>query len=97
MKKPYSKLLGNRVYVEVPERKKSKLEVDANTKEALQREMLKKMSRLKVYDVGDLVTTFKEGDEVLVDPGQLKDALLIPLTDDKEVLLLSPFDIIHVW
>jgi hypothetical protein len=97
MKKPYSKLLGNRVYVEVPERKKSKLEVDANTKEALQREMLKKMSRLKVYDVGDLVTTFKEGDEVLVDPGKLKDALLIPLTDDQEVLLLSPFDIIHVW
>ena len=97
MKKPYSKLLGNRVYVEVPERKKSKLEVDANTKEALQREMLKKMSRLKVYDVGDLETTFKEGDEVLVDPGKLKDALLIPLTDDQEVLLLSPFDIIHVW
>jgi len=97
MKKPYSKLLGNRVYVEVPERKKSKLEVDANTKEALQREMLKKMSRLKVYDVGDLVTTFKEGDEVLVDSGKLKDALLIPLTDDQEVLLLSPFDIIHVW
>ena len=59
MKKPYSKLLGNRVYVHVPERKKSKLEVDANTKEALQREMLKKMSRLKVYDVGDLVTTFQ--------------------------------------
>ena len=61
------------------------------------REMLKKMSRLKVYDVGDSVSTFKAGDEVLVDPGQLKDALLIPLTDDKEVLLLSPFDIIHVW
>ena len=97
MKKPYKKLLGNRVYVEVPERKKSKLEVDANTKEALQREMLKKMSRLKVYDVGDSVSTFKAGDEVLVDPGHLKDALLIPLTDDKEVLLLSPFDIIHVW
>jgi len=34
---------------------------------------------------------------VLVDPGKLKDALLIPLTDDQEVLLLSPFDIIHVW
>ena len=44
MKKPYKQLLGNRIYVDVPERKKSKLEVDANTKEALQREMLKKIS-----------------------------------------------------
>ncbi|BCU97807.1 MAG: hypothetical protein CM15mV19_0430 [uncultured marine virus] len=39
-KKPYKQLLGNRIYVHVPERKSSKLEVDANTKEALQREML---------------------------------------------------------
>ena len=97
MKKPYKQLLGNRIYVDVPERKKSKLEVDANTKEALQREMLKKMSKLKVYDVGDLVTAFKAGDEVLVDPSKLKDAHLIPLTDEQEVLLLSPFDVIHVW
>ena len=65
-KKPYKQLLGNRIYVHVPERKSSKLEVDANTKEALQREMLKKTSKLKVYDVGDLVTAFKAGDEVLV-------------------------------
>ena len=96
-KKPYAKLLGNRVYVEVPEQKKSKLEVDANTKEALQREMLKKMSKLKCYDVGELVTAFKAGDEILVDPSKLKDAHLIPLTDDKQVLLVSPFDVIHVW
>ena len=96
-KKPYKQLLGNRVYVEVPEQKKSKLEVDANTKEALQREMLKKMSRLKCYDVGDLVTTFKAGDEILVDPGKLKDAHLIPLSDAQQVLLISPFDVIHVW
>ena len=55
------------------------------------------MSKLLVYDVGDLVTHFKPGDEILVDPGKLKDAHLIPLTDDQEVLLLSPFDVIHVW
>ena len=96
-KKPYKQLLGNRIYVDVPERKKSKLEVDAITKEALQREMLKKMSKLKVFDVGELVTNIEPGDEVLIDPGKLKDAHLIPLTDDKDVLLISPFDVIHVW
>jgi hypothetical protein len=96
-KKPYKKLLGNRIYVEIPKKEESKLIVDKNTKEALQREMLKRMSKLTIYDVGDLVTTIKSGDVVLVDPGKLKDALVIPLSDDKDVLLVSPFDVMHVW
>jgi hypothetical protein len=96
-KKPYKKLLGNRIYVDIPKKEESKLIVDENTKEALQREMLKRMSKLTVYDVGDLVTTIKSGDVVLVDPSKLKDALVIPLSDDKDVLLVSPFDVMHVW
>lgn len=96
-KKPYKKLLGNRIYVEIPKKEESKLIVDENTKEALQREMLKRMSKLTVYDVGDLVTNIKSGDVILVDPGKLKDALVIPLSEDKDVLLVSPFDVMHVW
>ena len=96
-KKPYKKLLGNRIYVEIPKKEESKLIVDENTKEALQREMLKRMSKLTVYDVGDLVTNIKSGDVILVDPGKLKDALVIPLSDNKDVLLVSPFDVMHVW
>ena len=96
-KKPYNKLLGNRIYVNVPKKEESKIIVDENTKEELQRQMLKKMSKLTVYDVGDIVTTVKVGDTVLVDPGKLKDAMVIPLSDEKDVLLVSPFDIIHVW
>lgn len=96
-KKPYKKLLGNRIYVEIPKKEESKLIVDENTKEALQREMLKRMSKLTVYDVGDLVTNIKSGDVILVDPGKLKDALVIPLSDNKDVLLVSPFDVMHIW
>jgi len=96
-KKPYKALLGNRIYVEIPKKEESKLIVDENTKEELQRQMLKKMSKLKVYDVGDIVKNVKAGDTVLVDPGKLKDAMVIPLTDEKDVLLVSPFDVIHVW
>jgi hypothetical protein len=96
-KKPYKALLGNRIYVKIPRKEESKLIVDENTKEELQRQMLKKMSRLTVFDVGDIVTNIKAGDSVLVDPGKLKDAMVIPLSDDKDVLLVSPFDIIHVW
>lgn len=97
MGKLYKALLGNRIYVEIPKKEESKLIVDENTKEALQREMLKKMSKLTVYDVGDLVTTVKPGDVILVDPGKLKDAMVIPLSDDKDVLLVSPFDVMHIW
>jgi hypothetical protein len=96
-KKPYKKLLGNRIYVEIPKKEESKLIVDENTKEALQREMLKRMSKLTVFDVGDLVTNIKVGDVILVDPGKLKDAMVIPLSEDKDVLLVSPFDVMHVW
>lgn len=97
MAKEFKKLRGNRVYVEIPKKEESKLIVDENTKEALQKEMLKKMSKLTVYAVGELVTDIKEKDVVLVDPGKLKDALLIPVSDEKDVLLISPFDIIHIW
>lgn len=96
-KKPYKKLLGNRIYVEIPKKEESKLIVDENTKEALQREMLKRMSKLTVFDIGDLVTNIKVGDVILVDPGKLKDAMVIPLLEDKDVLLVSPFDVMHVW
>ena len=97
MSKPYKTLLGNRIYVDIPKKEESKLIVDENTKEALQREMLKKMSKLTVYDVGDLVTNVKPGDTILVDPSKLKEAMVIPLSDDKDVLLVSPFDVMHVW
>lgn len=93
----FKKLLGNRIYVEIPKKEESKLVVDENTKEALQREMLKKMSKLTVYAVGDLVNNISVGDVILVDPGALSKAHVIPITDDKDVLLVSPFDVIHVW
>jgi len=93
----FKKLLGNRIYVELPKKEESKLVVDENTKEALQREMLKKMSKLTVYAVGDMVTNVAVGDVILVDPTSLSKSHVIPLSDEKDVLLISPFDVIHVW
>lgn len=96
-----AKLLGNRIYLEMPKKEDSKVIVDENTKDALQKELLKKMSHLKVHSVGtggaidpDIVV----GCEVLVDPAALRDkALVIPLSEDEEVMLVSPFDIIQIW
>jgi hypothetical protein len=92
------KLLGNRIYLEMPiQEEENKIVVDENTKEALQREMLKKFSKLKVHTVGDIVTTIIAGDVVLVDPGTLTKAPLVNLSEDEQVLLVSPFDVIMIW
>lgn len=93
------KLLGNRVLLEMPPQDdNSKLIVDENTKEALQRELLNKMSKLKVLQVGTIVTEIKEGDVVLVDPAALNKATLVPINEnDERAILVSPFDIIQVW
>ncbi len=91
-------LLGNRIFLEMPlEEEKSKLIVDENTKEALQKEMLKKMSKLKVIGVGTTIQDIKIGDIVMVDPFALQKAPLIPIEEDKMVILISPFDVIMVW
>lgn len=90
-------LLGNRIFVEMPKQEESKLVVDENTKEALQMEMLKKMSKVKVHSVGTTVQDIKAGDLILVDPFALSKSPLIPLSDSETVLLVSPFDVIMKW
>ena len=95
-----AKLLGNRIYLEMPKKDESKLIVDENTKEALQKELLKKMSRLKVHSIGTAITDpdLVVGCEVMVDPSALRDkTLVIPLSDEEDVLLVSIFDIVHIW
>jgi co-chaperonin GroES (HSP10) len=92
-----AKLLGNRIYLEIPQKEESKLIVDENTKEALEKEMIKKMSRLKVHSVGTANMDVKVGDVVLVDPEALSKARMIPLSEEETVLLVSPFDIIQIW
>lgn len=91
------KLLGNRVLLIVPRKEETKLILDHNTKEDLQKEMLKKMSKLEVHSVGDTVNTFKTGDIVLVDPMALNKAVLIDISPEKQVLLVSVFDVVLVW
>lgn len=90
------KLLGNRIFLEMPKKEDSKLIVDENTKEALNKEMLKKLSKLKVDSVGDTVTNINVGDMVLVDPNHLQKCPIIEV-EGKELILVSPFDVILVW
>jgi len=92
-----AKLLGNRVYLELPKKEEGKLIVDENTKEALEKEMIKKMSSLTVFAVGTAITDpdLVVGAKVFVDPSALSKALVIP-KGDNNVLLVSPFDIVEI-
>lgn len=92
-----SGLLGNRIFLEIPKKEESKLIVDENTKESLEKEMLKKMSKLVIHSVGDLIQNLKKGDVILVDPAALQKAPLIPLSEEETVMLVSPFDVIYKW
>lgn len=90
-------LLGNRVFLRIPKQKDTKLFVQHNTKEALQKEMLSKMNKLEVHTIGSSVVNLKIGDLVLVDPSKLAQTLAIDISDVECVLLVNPFDIIMIW
>jgi hypothetical protein len=93
-----SKLLGNRVYLELPNKEESKIVVDENTKEALQKELMKKMGKLKVVAIGSSITEpgLIIGSEVLVDPAALRDKALVIPKKTGDVLLVSIFDIVEI-
>lgn len=99
MEKAFKKLLGNRIYLDAPPESESKLIVDDNTKQALIKEMYKKMNKIRIHTVGSSITDpdIVEGTYILVDPATLSQAPLIPLSKDESVLMISIFDVIMVW
>ena len=96
MEKPFRKLKGNRIYLELPELKKGKIILtDAAVKEMY--ETIKNKERFKVYAVGESVMDLKEGDEVRVDNMGLARSEVVKLSEELSVLQISMFDISHVW
>ena len=94
----FKKLLGTRIYLELPEEPKSNLVLDEASKIELEKEKLRTYGRLKVYDVGNGVENIVPGDEVMIDPSSAaRGVVKIPLSDDKEVIMVSVFDVAHVW
>lgn len=91
------KLRGNRVYLELPKREESLIQLTPELEEARLKEEMKKYSKLKVYAVGDLINDINVGDVVLVIPDALAKAPIIPLTEEINVILVSTFDVVMVW
>lgn len=99
MNKPFKKLLGNRVYLNIPVIPESPLVLSEEVKKELIAKEQNKYMRLSVYAVGDAlpIDYLQEGDFVFVDPTTLQNAPVIHLTDQLSVLMISPASIIHIW
>ena len=93
----FKKLLGTRIYLELPEEPKSNLVLDEASKIELEKEKLRTYGRLKVYAVGNGVEHIVPGDEVMIDPSSAARVVKIPLSENKEVIMISTFDVAHVW
>lgn len=106
MKKTSKKIkfvMGRFIYITMPPKPETKVIIDHNTKEALQKAMLKELRVTTIYAKGELVSDkLNVGDRVLVNPSALANpaTVMISLEENgKEIVvaLIQDFDIIHVW
>jgi len=103
MNKP--EVLGKYLYVEIPQRN-SKIIVDENTKEELQKQLLKHLQRVKIWAIGDacsdkLKNAYENGREVLINPEGLSQAKMVPFDEGGEEpiirALIMDYHVIHIW
>jgi len=97
MKKPFKKLFGNRVYLEIPKMPESSIILSEEAQKAWVEENRMTLNKFKVYAVGEDVEKIKEGDVVGVDMIALTRTQGLKLTKELEVLPVSIFDVSMIW
>lgn len=94
----FKKLRGRAILLNVPQRKKSVIELSAKDEEAMMQEAAKMWSKLTVYAVGDKVEEVAVGDEVYVRTGALNMETVERIEIDGEIrLLLTEGDVVIIW
>jgi hypothetical protein len=94
----FKKLRGRAILLNVPQRKKSVIELSAKDEEAMMQEAAKLWSKLTVYAVGDKVEEVAVGDEVYVRTGSLNMETVERIEIDGEIkLLLTEGDVVIIW
>ena len=98
MSKAFKSLRGRTILLDVPQRKKSVIELSAKDEEAMMQEAAKLWSRLTVYAVGDKVEEVQTGDVVYVRTSALNMETVERIEVDGEIkLVLNEGDVIIVW
>jgi histidinol phosphatase-like enzyme len=94
----FKKLRGRAILLNVPQRKKSSIELSAKDEEAMMQEAAKLWNKLTVYAVGDKVEEVKVGDQVYVRTSALNMEQVERIDIDGEIkLVLNEGDVIIIW
>ena len=94
----FKKLRGRAILLNVPQRKKSVIELSAKDEEAMMQEAAKLWSKLTVYAIGDKVEEVAVGDEVYVRTGALNMETVERIEIGDEIkLLLNEGDVVIIW
>jgi len=94
----FKKLRGRAILLNVPQRKKSVIELSAKDEEAMMQEAAKLWSKLAVYAIGDKVEEVAVGDEVYVRTGSLNMETVERIEINGEIkLLLTEGDVVIIW
>jgi hypothetical protein len=94
----FKSLRGRTILLDVPQRKKSMVELSAKDEEAIMQEAAKLWNKLTVYAVGDKVEEVKAGDQVYVRTSALNMEQVERIEIDGEIkLVLNEGDIIIIW
>jgi hypothetical protein len=94
--KPFKELKGRRILVEVPELKKSALQLTEKDEEAMLKDAMKLWSKLTLYAVGDKVEGLSEGDLVYITTEALQRAEKVEIEGSIK-LMLSEGDVALIW
>ena len=98
MSKAFKSLRGRTILLDVPQRKKSIVELSAKDEEAMMQEAAKLWNKLNVYAIGDKVEEVKAGDKVYVRTSALNMETVERIEIDGEIkLVLNEGDVIIVW
>lgn len=90
------KVLGNRVYVDVPDMPETKVIVDPQLKKEMQLEMAKQFEKLTVFAVGKGVQDVKVGDKIYIRPELINKAPVVEI-EGKERLEFSEYEVSFIW
>lgn len=90
------KLKGKRVLLSKPVLETSPIHMTPDVQESLDRENMKKWTRLEVFAVGESVENISVGDMVYVPKGGLERSDIIDI-DGEIKLMVSDFDIAIIW
>jgi hypothetical protein len=94
----FKSLRGRTILLDVPQRKKSMVELSAKDEEAIMQEAAKLWNKLTVYAVGDKVEEVKAGDQVYIRTSALNMEQVERIDIDGDIkLVLNEGDIIIIW